>query len=203
LVVEMREVSTGDAAPLASDRQQALHLDTLVWTIANEWRQVASAANLTFDVVIAQKGLHVLGDERRLRWAIGNIVDNAIKYTLPGGKLSLEVQGENNGRAMLRLRDNGVGIAPDELPNVCTRFYRGNPTTADGRTLRIPGTGQGLSIAKQVIESHGGAIQIKSKPGVGTAVYFALPLTAPMSLELPQLQADMEGETVRLQVDEL
>jgi chemotaxis protein histidine kinase CheA len=60
-----------------------------------------------------------------------------------------------------------------------------------------------LSLAKQIIEAHGGMIQIKSKPGVGTAVYFTLPLTSPVSLELPHLQMDMEGETVRLQTDEI
>ena len=66
----------------------------------------------------------------------------------------------------------------------------------------MPGTGQGLSIAKQIIEGHGGMIVIKSKPGVGTAVYFTLPLTSPVSIELPHLQMDMEGETVRLDTED-
>jgi signal transduction histidine kinase len=149
-------------------------------------------------VQIEKSGLYVLGDERRLRWAIGNIVDNAIKYTPSGGALSLEIKGEDNGMARLRIRDNGVGIQAAELPNVFTRFYRGTPTAPNGEVIHVPGTGQGLSVARQIIEAHGGRIHIKSSPGVGTAVYFTLPLTAPVSIELPYLTADMEGETVRL-----
>ncbi len=197
LVVEMRELTMA-GAPEVREEQRPLHLETLLWTVANEWRQVATAANLSMEVIIERKGLHVLGDERRLRWAMGNIVDNAIKYTPPGGKLTLEIQGDSSGRANLRVRDNGVGITADDLPHIFTRFYRGKPVTEAGRMLNTPGTGQGLSTARQIIEAHGGQIQIKSKPGVGTAVYFSLPLTSHVSYELPQLPADLDGETVRI-----
>lgn len=202
LIVEMREITMADV-PAIRQGMRPLHLETLIWNIANEWRQVARAANLTLSVHIAQKGLFILGDERRLRWAIGNLIDNALKYTPAGGQFTLEVQGEVREQAALRIRDNGVGIHPEELPHVFTRFYRGNPTAADGSTIRTPGTGQGLSVAQQIIEGHGGAIHIKSKPGVGTAVYFTLPLTAPVTLELPALSMDLEGETVLIELAEL
>jgi PAS domain S-box-containing protein len=199
LIFEMREMTMPDA-PQLQEAQRPLYLDTLIWVIANEWRQIASAANLGLEVLIEKHGLFILGDERRLRWAIGNLVDNAIKYTLPGGKLTLEINGESDGRALMRIRDNGVGIKRDELPHIMTRFYRGTPRTVDGDILHVPGTGQGLYVAKQVIQAHGGLLQIKSKPGVGTAVYFALPVTASVSYELPVLphELDLEGETVRL-----
>lgn len=204
LIAEMREITLPDA-PGVREGYRPLRLETLIWAIANEWRQVASAANLSVTVLIERRGLFVLGDERRLRWAIGNLVDNAIKYTPPGGKLTLEIRGEAEGKANLRIRDNGTGILPEELPQVFTRFFRGTPTTQDGQMIRAPGMGQGLSIARQVIEGHGGMVQIKSKVGVGTAVYFTLPLTAAVSLQLPQFafDLDMEGETMRLQEDEL
>jgi PAS domain S-box-containing protein len=199
LVVEMRELSADLGTRPLSRTQRALPLETLIWAVANEWKQVAQAENLRLDVQIEKHGLHVLGDERRLRWAIGNLVDNAIKYTPPGGALSLEIKGDEDGMARLRIRDNGVGISPDDLPHVFTRFYRGTPTTPNGRAIRVPGTGQGLSVARHILESHGGQMHIKSTPGVGTAVYFTLPLTAPMSIELPRLaEVDLEGETVRL-----
>jgi signal transduction histidine kinase len=197
LILEMREITMADT-PLIQQGQRPLHLETLVWNIANEWRQVARAANLSLSVEITQKGLFVLGDERRLRWAIGNLMDNALKYTSAGGQFTLEVQGEVRGQAALRIRDNGTGIRPEELPHVFTRFYRGTPTLADGTVIRTPGAGQGLSVSKQIIEAHGGAIEIKSKSGVGTAVYFTLPLTAPVTLALPVLADDLEGETVLL-----
>ncbi len=204
LIFEMREITMPDV-PQIRESQRALYLDTLIWVIANEWRQIASAANLSLEVLIEKRGLFVLGDERRLRWAVGNLVDNAIKYTLPGGKLTLEINGEAEGRALMRIRDNGVGISREELPHITTRFYRGTPLTADGDILRVPGTGQGLYVAKQVIEAHGGLLQVKSTVGVGTAVYFALPVTASVSYELPVLprEFDLEGETVRIQRNNL
>jgi two-component system sensor histidine kinase ResE len=201
LVVELRDLNASNTG-IAREGHRQLHLDTLVWTVANEWRQVATAANLSLDVVINRRGLYVLGDERRLRWAIGNIVDNAVKYTPPGGKISLEIMGEGEGQAQLRVRDNGAGIAPEELPYVFTRFYRGHPVAPGGRAIVVPGTGQGLTIARQIIEGHGGRVYLKSKPGVGTAAYFTLPLTAAVGLELPHLQMDMDEETVRLDVGE-
>ncbi len=199
LIVEMREITLPQLIDTA-EVHKPLYLDTLIWVIANEWGQVASAASLTLEVVIEKHNLYILGDERRLRWAIGNIIDNAIKYTSPGGKLTLEINGESGGRALLRVRDNGLAIAPEELPHIFTRYYRGTPRLADGQVWHVPGTGQGLFVARQIIESHGGLIQIKSRLGVGTAVYFALPLTASVSYEIPYLASDvdLEGETVRL-----
>jgi two-component system sensor histidine kinase ResE len=199
MVLEMRELADINLRDMPEQRQRPIPLDTLVWSVANEWRQIAQANNLTLHVIIEKAGLHVLGNERRLRWAIGNIIDNAIKYTTPGGALTLEIRDDiSEGHAHLRIRDNGVGIRPDELPNVLTRFFRGNPVTKEGRTIRVPGTGQGLTSAKQIFEAHGGGLTIKSKQWVGTAVYFTIPLTAPIGLEIPGLAADLDGETVRI-----
>jgi signal transduction histidine kinase len=76
------------------------------------------------------------------------------------------------------VRDSGVGIKREELSHVFTRFYRGTPITEDGRPLKVPGMGQGLALAKQIIEAHSGEIAVKSKPGAGTAVYVTLPLAS-------------------------
>ncbi len=193
LIVEMRELISSNDAPMVQQATRSLPLETLIWAVANEWRQVAQAANVTLTVNVERSGLHVLGDERRLRWALGNVVDNAIKYTPPGGRVSLVIKDEEDGFARLRIRDTGVGIAQDELPQVFTRFYRGTPVNANGRALHVPGTGQGLTIARQIIEAHGGRIYVRSSPGVGTAVYLALPLTAAMAMELPD-----EVERIRM-----
>jgi signal transduction histidine kinase len=184
LIVEMRELSADIDTRALKRVQRAIPLETLIWAVANEWRQVAQAANLKLQVQVERSGLYVLGDERRLRWAIGNLIDNAIKYTPPGGAVSLEIKGDEDGMARLRIRDNGVGIAEDELPQVFERFFRGSPVTQNGRAIRVPGTGQGLTVAKDIIESHGGRIQIKSDVTKGTAVYFTLPLTSPESLSM-------------------
>jgi len=197
LIVEMREMVSSNDAQLVQQSLHQLPLDTLIWAVANEWKQVAQAANLSMTVTIDRPGLQIVGDERRLRWALGNIIDNAIKYTPPGGKISLEIKDVEDGYARLRVRDNGVGIAADELPHVFTRFYRGNPVSVTGRALRVPGTGQGLTIARQIIETHNGRIYLRSSPGVGTAVYFTLPMAVvePSNLEYVD---EAEAETMRV-----
>jgi signal transduction histidine kinase len=192
LIVEMRElVGTTDATYIQQSTRN-LPLETLIWAVANEWKQVAQAANVSLNVSVERPGLHIFGDERRLRWALGNIIDNAIKYTPPGGKVSLEIKDEDNGFARLRIRDSGVGIAADELPHVFTRFYRGTPVSVTGRALRVPGTGQGLTVARQIIEAFGGKIYLRSAPGVGTAVYFTMPLST--TIPLTRLNAAEEDE---------
>ena len=195
MIVEMHELVSSSDAHFVQQTTRPLMLDTLVWAIANEWKQVAQAANVSLSVNIERPGLQVFGDERRLRWALGNIIDNAIKYTPPSGKVSLEVKDEDEGFARLRVRDNGVGIAADELPHVFGRFFRGTPVSVTGRALRVPGTGQGLTIARQIIEAHRGRIYLRSSPGVGTAVYFTLPLSEVPVLE-PLLESEDDEETL-------
>lgn len=201
VIVELREVDTVDAA-MVQREQKPMLLETLVYAVVNEWRQIAQASKLELQVMIEQRGMYVLGDERRLRWALGNLVDNAIKYTLPGGVVTLEVKGESTNKAILRVRDNGVGINPDDFPHIFTRFFRGTPTNPDGRAIHVPGMGQGLYVAQQIIEAHGGQIKLKTKVGVGTAAYIALPLTAAEGLLLPtrattiEMDEDLDGETI-------
>lgn len=201
MIVDMREL-TIYSSQVTERVQRPLMLETLVWSVANDWRQIAQAADIALSVIIDNRGLYILGDESRLRWAIGNIVDNAIKYNPAGGALTIEIKDEIDGMAHLRVRDNGVGILDKDIPHVFTRFYRGKPTSSDGEELVVPGMGQGLTVAKQIIESHGGKIQVRSKLGVGTAVYFSLPLTASIGYELPLLDIDvMEGETMAIPQD--
>ncbi len=173
----LREAVETNRPTTANDAHRPFSLDRFVLGLVNEWRQPAQSANLTLDLVNERPGLIVMGDERRLRYAIACLLDNAVKYTPPGGKVLLEIKGEEKGMARLRLRDNGTGIAADELPHVFTRFYRGTPTTTGGRVIRVPGAGQGLTLAKEIIEGHGGTITIRSQVGMGTAVYFTLPTT--------------------------
>ncbi|MFN8528917.1 MAG: ATP-binding protein [Anaerolineae bacterium] len=205
MLVEMRELTATNTRS-TSRVDRPLNLDRLMYALVNEWRSTATAANLELDIHIDHAGLTVIGDERRLRWAIGNLIDNAIKYTPPGGKIQLEVKGEDKGMARLRIRDTGVGISPDELPHVFTRFFRGNPTTSGGRAIRVPGSGQGLTVAKEIIESYNGMITIKSSLNVGTAVYFTLPIVEGSAAsgnghELPPIMDMDDGvgeETIKL-----
>lgn len=188
LIAEMRDLNAYGPEPPPQE-QKPIALEMLFWAAANELRQKATDAGLTLDVIIDRRGLFVLGDERRLRWAIGNLVTNAIQYTLPGGRVTMEIRAEDEGMARMRVRDTGVGISRADQSYVFTRFFRGTALAEDGVPLRVPGTGQGLTVARQIIQAHGGEIRLKSKPGVGTAVYFALPVTASEGLSLTRSEA--------------
>jgi PAS domain S-box-containing protein len=198
MIVEMRELTSYDQV-IAEQIQRPLSADTLIIAVANDWRQIVQAARLELRVQRNTPGVMVLGDESRLRWALGNILDNAIKYTPSGGAVTLEINDVENGLLNLRVRDNGVGISDEDLPNVFMPFYRGTPAGADGRVIRVPGMGQGLPLARQIIQAHGGTLKIRSRVGVGTAVYVTLPVTSGSSYKLPLLpDEEMDGETVRL-----
>jgi signal transduction histidine kinase len=199
MILELREMSDSNIAQIQRN-QRPIRLETLLWAVANEWRQVAIANGLTLHVILQKQGEYVLGDEKRLRWALGNIVDNAIKYTPSGGDLTLEIQADGeDGVAHLRVRDNGVGIRKEDMPHIFTRFYRGTPMTASGEIIRVPGMGQGLATAQHIIEAHGGAIKVKSTVGVGTAIYMTLPLTVVEGMSIIETPIS-DGDTVALNV---
>ena len=175
-VVLLRKVLADSDVLQLPHETSVLPLETLIWKVSNEWRQIAINHHIELQVQIKTRGLKISGDIQRLSWALGSILDNAIKYTPAGGTVMLQTREPEEGRVTIRVRDNGVGIKREELPHVFTRFYRGNPETDDGRPVSVPGSGQGLALARQIVIEHGGEIDIKSRPGAGTAVYVILPL---------------------------
>jgi heavy metal sensor kinase len=117
----------------------------------------------------------VQGNEAHLRQVIHNLIDNALKFTPPGGRVLVTVTPRPAaGQAVLRVSDTGVGIAPEDLPHVFERFYRADK--ARSREQPGGGTGLGLSICQAIVTAHGGHLGVESKPGHGTAVTAALPL---------------------------
>lgn len=170
----MHDLTTADDQNVLRE-DSTFAVESLVWAVANEWRRIAEDHHIELQVDIKVRGLSIHGDAKRLSWALGALVDNAIKYTPVGGLLMIQVRPPEGDQVVIRVRDNGVGIKREELPQVFGRFFRGTPETPDGRPLRVPGMGQGLTLAKQIVEAHGGEIVVKSRPGSGTAVYVHLP----------------------------
>ncbi|MFZ4814276.1 MAG: sensor histidine kinase, partial [Phototrophicaceae bacterium] len=197
LIEGMRDLSAPDDHSPALTPKPIL-LETLLWAAANEWRQVAQAAGLSLHVQLNVRGLVILADERRLRWALGNLLDNAVKYTLQGGVVILEVKEQAANHVIVRVRDSGVGISAPDLAQIGAGYFRGTPTTPDGHVIRVAGAGQGILAARQIIAAHNGTLELRSTVGVGTAVYIRLPLTDARALDLPLLPGDDEGETVQL-----
>lgn len=106
-----------------------------------------------------------------LEEALVNLIDNAIKYSEPGSSVWVEAEPVN-GKVVVRVRDHGVGIAPEHLPRLFERFYRVDP----GRSRKVGGTGLGLAIVKHIAQAHAGRVAVESTPGQGSV--FSLYLTA-------------------------
>ncbi len=194
LIMQIRDLS--DLSPDQLEvGQRPIAVDDLLDALVAEWSPVAQASGLSLQIMILDREMHVLGDDRRLRWALGNLIDNALKYTLDGGQVMLIARHPSESVAEIVVQDTGVGINAQELPHVLTRFYRGTPRTPGGSVLRVPGMGQGLFIAHRVIQAHGGTLSIRSKPQVGTQVVCVLPLTSPVAMALGTAPAG--GRAVR------
>lgn len=114
--------------------------------------------------------IQLVGDEGRLTQVFANLVDNALKYTLPNGAISVRLDRED-GWASICVADTGVGIAPEHLPHVFDRFYRVRKARAESN-----GTGLGLAIVKHLTEAHGGRVSVDSEPGRGSRFTVRLPL---------------------------
>jgi len=115
--------------------------------------------------------LIVNADENRLRQLLLNLIDNAIKYTDPGGVIELSLSAED-GQVVIRVRDNGRGISSEDLPRIFDRFFRRSKLTSE---TSVAGSGLGLSISKWIVESHGGRIDVQSSPGEGTEFIVTIP----------------------------
>ena len=115
--------------------------------------------------------LIVNGDKIKIRQLFLNILENAIKYTPAGGRISVSTE-EKNGMALVTIKDTGIGISAEHLPHIFERFYRADKA----RSRAEGGAGLGLAIAKQIAVMNGGDIDVESEVGKGTTFYISLPL---------------------------
>jgi two-component system sensor histidine kinase VicK len=115
---------------------------------------------------------NIYADEDRIEQVILNLLSNCIKYTPEGGKININVQ-VYEGTALLKIKDNGIGIPKEDLPRIFERFYR----VDKARSRELGGTGLGLSIAQQIVEAHEGTLEIFSEEGNGTEAIIKLPIT--------------------------
>src|SRR5436305_3811672 len=116
---------------------------------------------------------HLHADETRLQELIYNLLDNAVKYSKPGGTVFLRAESDGDG-VRISVADEGPGISPDDLPRIFERFYRADKS----RSSEQSGTGLGLSIVKHIAQLHGGSVKAKSEPGKGTTISVVLPVGA-------------------------
>ncbi len=146
-------------------------LRSMALEAAGQARQKLSGDLPPVNVHIEPDFSKAFADRDKVMRVFTNLLNNALKYTPPGGEINVRALKEDHHTRVI-IEDNGSGISEEELPRIFERFYRVEKT----RSRDYGGTGLGLSIARKIIEAHGGKIWIESAPGKGTRVSFTLPV---------------------------
>jgi signal transduction histidine kinase len=168
----LMDISEAESGTLQLHRLP-VRLADIVARAIDLYRDVAESKGVALTVQEASDVV-VTADGTRLEQVVANLIDNAVKYTHTGGRVDVEVVGDG-ARALLRVRDTGIGIRSDELPRIWERLFRGDASRAER------GLGLGLSLVRAVVEAHGGTVEVASEPGKGSTFTVALPL-APSNL---------------------
>ena len=145
-------------------KMEPVNLSALAESVVRELKFLAQEKNIHL-FARTEKPIIIEGDSERLEQVMKNLVDNSLKYTEPGGEISVEVFQEER-KAVLRVADTGIGIPAADLPRIFDRFYRVDKS----RSRKIGGSGLGLSIVKWIVDAHHAEIDIQSQEGKGTTV---------------------------------
>jgi heavy metal sensor kinase len=168
IVESLMAISRLDAGEAKMD-YDALDLAELASSTTEQMRLLAEDKEVALRCE-SEELVSIEGDRARLKQVIVNLVDNAIKYTPAGGLVGVKVCA-SNGRALLEVNDNGVGIPPEALPHIFERFYR----VDKARSRQMGGAGLGLSIIKAIVTAHGGLVRVESVEGRGSRFLVELP----------------------------
>jgi signal transduction histidine kinase len=180
MIVELLDVSEMGAGTF-DIRRVELDMELVMWSVLNGLQPDLKKKDL--DLMVMARNidrLRVNGDDQRLRWAMGHLVQNSIHYTESGGHITVSagLDSEHGENVVIGVADTGVGISEKDLPHVFERFYRGDPRDTRGMLVDPRGLGQGLFIARTVAEAHGGYLRVQSEVGQGSVFTLALPAAA-------------------------
>ncbi|UYN90501.1 MAG: HAMP domain-containing protein [Anaerolineales bacterium] len=170
MVEDLLVLAQAESGKLPMDRRR-VELDSLMLETLNQVR-VLAGENVRLDIGKIDQVL-VCGDRDRLRQVLLNLMANAIKYTKPGGVVTVNLS-KDEASAQLAVKDTGLGIPAEDLPHVFERFYRGDKSRS--RSKDGAGFGLGLSIAYWIVRNHGGDIEVKSRVSRGSTFTVRLPL---------------------------
>jgi len=149
-----------------------LDIANLVCEACDIFQSPAEDKGLTL-VCSANESIGIYGDIRLIQRMVANLLDNAIKYTPAGGRIDVAVSAVGDQAARATVKDNGLGIAAEDLEHIFERFYRCDPSRSQ------PGTGLGLSFARAAARAHGGDITVSSELNKGSTFVVVLPKTGP------------------------
>jgi PAS domain S-box-containing protein len=185
LILELLDVSRIETGRLEI-RREPLEWATFVRDLVH--RHHTAVSDHRFHLNVPDTGATISGDRDRLEQVLGNLLDNAVKYSPDGSEIFINVE-DRGDQIVTSVGDRGIGIPADELGQVFERFHRGRQVSS----TNYGGLGLGLYITKQIVERHGGSIWVESKEGSGTTFYFSLPVasvaTARPPAQRPQEQA--------------
>lgn len=149
-------------------RREPVLIARLVQDVADSLRALAAAKGVSIETHCQNDGV-VMGDDGQLRRLLLNLLDNALKYTPVGGSVTARIERQG-ARIAAVVEDTGIGISAEQLPHVCERFYRVDPS----RDHAVEGTGLGLAICQAIAASHGAELRIESNEGRGTRCIFSM-----------------------------
>jgi len=166
-LTELSRIETGRAEL----RMTPLNLKLLVEEVVAQLNPLAQRQQVALTTDFATGLPAIRGDNDRIRQVLINLVHNAIKFSHPGGRVTVSTKAAGES-IIVRVSDTGIGIPKEELPHVFERFYKADKARTGG------GTGLGLAIAKHVVQAHGGTIWAQSEEGKGSTFSFGLPIQA-------------------------
>ncbi|PYK55270.1 MAG: hypothetical protein DME47_04080 [Verrucomicrobia bacterium] len=143
-------------------------------SVTRDWAKRLAGKNLRLELEVPDNFPTLRVDERRLEEVVHNLLDNAVKYSHQNGRILIQARAPDQ-EVVLSVRDEGVGIAANDLPRIFERFYRADRA----RSRELAGTGLGLSIVKHIAQLHGGRVEAESVVGQGTTIRVILPNPLP------------------------
>lgn len=171
LIDDLHELAQAEAHQIVLD-QRPVHIGALVDQIVNSFQPEADSKQIKLNVELLGKLPELNIDPERIRQVIFNLLSNAVRYTPENGQIKVSAE-QVESQVEIRVKDNGVGIDPADLPHVFDRFYR----TDKARNREKSGSGLGLAIVKALVEAHGGTVSVQST-GVGQGTLFIVSLKA-------------------------
>jgi signal transduction histidine kinase len=165
-MVNLRQLETGKTAP----QRLSFNLQELIWNVCADCDSLATAKGQTIAFQLPPAPLTVSADRAQITIVLDNLLTNAIRFTPAGGRISVQAELRNN-EVRVSVIDSGIGVPKAELDHIFERFYQVEPHL----TRRHGGMGLGLSIAKELVELHGGRIWVESVEGKGSRFTFTLP----------------------------
>ncbi|MDW7646428.1 MAG: HAMP domain-containing sensor histidine kinase [Desulfuromonadales bacterium] len=167
MVNTMLEIAETDAG-IREIPKISVNLGDIVIDVGELFSTVAEDKGVELQVLVASAPLCVQGDRPRLQRAVANLLDNAIKYTPAGGRVTIQAEAEG-AQTLISIADTGIGIPAQEQKSIFNRFYRLDQSRS------TPGAGLGLSLVQAVVRAHGGMVQVESEVGRGSVFTIRLP----------------------------